>query len=206
MLRFKIVAFLLLLGIANSYSQEDIVKKIRQVYLDYNKQISESEAEGLDFHPPRFIIKNVQNRPALGPVNISISYYYDEHNNMEEAEDYASMKNWTVVRKVIYTESMPSYTDYKEVLYDKKGNLLFYYVKSTGHDCGEKRFYFNKSKLIKVKFNPITDEQCSNDEKFPSFTRYAGKLNKDDLDWEKWILKSAQSHKEVLDKLYNSTQ
>ncbi|NJO91542.1 MAG: hypothetical protein HC831_23210 [Chloroflexia bacterium] len=187
-------------------SQEDIVKKIRQTYIDYNKQITDSEAEGLDYLPPCFKINNVQNRPALGPVNISVTYYYDEYSNAEEAESYAELKNWVTLRKAVYTEGMPSYTDYKEMLYDEKGNLLFYYVKSTGYECSEKRFYFDKGKLIKIAFNPFKDEQCSNEEEFPTFTRYAGKLTKDDLGWEKWIIEKAQKNKQLLNDLYNSTQ
>ena len=206
MFRFKILFFILLFGIVNSYSQEEMVKKIRQVYLNYNKQIKESEAEGLDFLPPKFKITNVQNRPALGPVSINITYYYDGHSNIEEAEGYADMKNWIILRKVVYTEGMPSYTDYKEMLFDEKGNLLFYYVKSTGYDCSEKRFYFNKNKLIKIKFNPIIHEQCSNEEEFPSFARYTNNLTKEDLDWEKWIIKKAHKSKQIAKDLYNSTQ
>ena len=175
MLRFKLLSIALLLGLS-ALTQENIVKKIRQAYINYNKQISEAEIEGLDFHPPCFKVSNVQNRPALGPVNISITYYYDEHSNLEEGEDNAQVKNWAIIRKVIYTEGMPSYTDYKEMLFDEKGNPLFYYIKSTGYNCSEKRFYFDNSKLIKVQFNPIKYEQCSNDEEFPTFTRYTGKL------------------------------
>ncbi len=203
----KILVFSLFsMFISTGFAQEEIVKKIRQTYIDYNKQITDSEAEGLDFLPPHFKINNIQNRPALGPVNISITYFYDEYSNAEEAESYAELKNWTILRKVIYTEGMPSYTDYKEMFYDEKGNLIFYYIKSTGYECSEQRFYFDKGKLIKIKFNPITDEQCSNEEEFPTFTRYAGKLTKDDLNWEKWINEKAQKNKQLLNDLYNSTQ
>jgi hypothetical protein len=206
MYRVILLSILFIFSTIKISSQEEIVKKIRQTYIEYNKQLAESEKEGLDFYPPRFTINNVQNRPALGPVTISITYFYDEHSNAEEAEGYADLKNWVILRKVIYTEGMPSYTEYKETLFDEKGNLLFHYIKSTGYECGEKRFYFNKDKLIKIKVNPITDEQCSNEEDFPVYTKYAEKFTKDDLRWEKWVLNKALKNKQILENLYNSTQ
>jgi hypothetical protein len=203
----KILALsLFFIFISTGFAQEEVVKKIRQTYIDYNKQITDSETEELNYLVPKFKINNVQNRPALGPVNISITYYYDEYSNAEEAESYAEIKNWTILRKVVFTEGMPSYTYYKEMFYDEKGNLLFYYIKSTGYECSEQRFYFDKDKLIKIKFNPITDEQCSNEEEFPTFTRYAGELTKDDLSWEKWIIEKARKNKQILKDLYESTQ
>ena len=203
------IAFLLIACISIttiSNSQENIVKKIRLAYIEYNTEVADAEKEGLEAFPPSFKIKNVQNRPALGPVSISIIYYYDEHSNVEEAEGYIDLKTEIVLRKIVYTEGMPSYTDYKETFYDEKGNLLFHYIKSTGYDCSEKRFYFDKGKLIKVKFNPIIHEQCSNKEESPSFTRYVAKLTKDDLSWEKWITEKSKQNKLILENLYNSTQ
>lgn len=206
MFRFFFLLVFFLFGVIHTKAQEAIVKKIRASYIAYNQKIAEAEKEGLDFYPPRFKITNVQNRPALGPVSINIVYFYDEHSNAEEAESYADLKNTVVLRKIVYTEGMPSYTDYKETLFDEKGHLLFQYEKLTGYECSEKRFYFDKGKLIKIKFNPITNEQCSNEEDFPIYTRYAGQLTKDDLRREKWIFEKAEKNKQTLKSLYGSTQ
>lgn len=200
------VLFILLFTIqANIQSQEDIVKEIRKEYIAYNKFINDAKSEGMNYWPPKVSINTIQNRPALGPVNIEITYYYDEHTNREEVE-LENAKTWSVLRKVVYTESMPSYTDYKEILYDKDGKLLFYYSKLTGFTCGEKRFYFSKDKLIKIKFNPFESKDCSDDNDFPSFTHYKSNLTKDDLDWEKAIVNEAKNHKVALSNIFGSTQ
>ena len=198
------IILLILVFSVNSFSQEEDVKKIREEYVKYNKLISDYESEGLSYFPPRFSIKTIQNRPALGPVNFDFTYYYDENTNIDEVDNPDLAKTWAIIRKVVYTEGMPSYQDYKEILYDEKGELLFYYSKLTGNTCGEKRFYFQNGKLIKIKFNPITHEDCSDDNDFPEFTRYAGKLTKDDIDWQKWILKDADDHKNTLLRLYDA--
>jgi len=99
---------------------------------------------------------------------------------------------------------MPSFTDYREFFYDGKGNILFYYSKLTGYICGEKRMYFDKGKLIKIKFNPIESKDC--EEKLPDFTRSSGKFTKDDLDWEKWILKIAAFHTKAFLNMFETMQ
>lgn len=203
MFRFIFPCLVLLSSALFAKAQEDVVTKIRQSYNTYNQLIVGSNEEGLEYFPPHFEVKSTQNRPALGPVNISISYYYSEISDEEEPDWY---RNEAIIRKVVYKESMPSYTDYQEFFYDENGKLIFYYSKLTGYSCGEKRLYFDNEKLIKIKFNPLTGEDCLSDEKFPEFTRLSGKLTKDDLDWEKWTIKKAGRHQNALINLFKSTQ
>jgi hypothetical protein len=191
------------------FAQEETVKIIRQDYLDYNKKLQESESGGINFMTSPFKIKTVQVRPALGPVDIEISYYFDEVTNTTEIEDTNVHNTQGTLRKIVYKESMPSYTDYREVFFDAKGNLQFYYSKLSGYTCGEKRMYFNLNKMIKIKFNPIEGSECvagTTEDKFPDFVRYSGKFNKDDLDWEKWILKYSGFHKKAFLNLFESLQ
>lgn len=186
------------------FSQEETVKEIRKIYIDYNKKIEDAKNEGVNYLPTKIEVSTIQNRPALGPVSFNITYFYDEHTNIDE--NYDVMKNWAIIRKVIYKEGMPSYTDYKEILFDENGNLIFFYSKLSGYTCGEKRFYFDKNKLVKVKFNPFENEDYMGENDFPSFTRYGNNLNKDDLDWQKAILEEAAHHKKAFEHLYESTQ
>jgi len=190
-------------------AQEETVKKIRQDYLEYNKKLQDSETEDGYFGSVPFKFETIQMRPALGPVNISLSYYYDEETKDSENDDTNNRNSIGTLRKIIYQESMPSYTEYREFFFDYKGALQFYYSKLTGYSCGEKRFYFDKVKLIKVKFNPLEGENCIEavgEDKFPDFTRYPGKFTKDDLDWEKWILNHIAYHKKAFQNLFESLQ
>lgn len=200
-----ILAILLVNSLLLLIGQEEAVTKIRKVYTEYNKQIDDYLAEDLDFMPARYEVKTTQNRPALGPVQMNFTYYFDEITKENvEGEEY-DPNSEAILRKVVYTESMPSFNDYREFFYDEKGQLLFYYSKLTGYTCGEKRFYFDKGKLIKVKFNPITGANCD-DEKFPDFTRSTGKFTQDDLDFERWILKVDDSHTKAFLNMFEVSQ
>jgi len=185
-------------------AQEEIVTKIRKSYTDFNQQIENFKAEGLDYMPAKYEIKTVQNRPALGPVDIRFTYFFDEFTNEKDEEDLSKRNTNGFLRKVVYSESMPSFTDYREFFFDEKGSLLFYYSKLTGYTCGEKRFYFDKGKLIKVKFNPIEAKDC--EDRLPDFTRNTGKFTKDDMDWEKWIIKLAGNHTKAFLNLFELSQ
>lgn len=203
MIKVYLFSLFFALFVNTLFAQDDVIFAIRQEYNDYSKLIENSKEEGLDFFPPGFEINTVQNRPALGPVAIKITYYYTEIGDEEEPDWY---KNQAVIRKVIYIESMPSYKDYREFFYNESGQILFYYSKLTGYSCGEKRLYFSNGKLIKIKFNPLEGADCIGDEKFPDFTRLTGKLTKDDLDWEKWVLDKAKIHVKAIENLYKGTQ
>jgi hypothetical protein len=200
-----IVLNLLIFSILNLSAQEEIVTKIRKAYTEYNTQLEKYKAEGTDFLPAKYEINTVQNRPALGPVQVKFSYYFDEVTKEVVGEEPDILSTEGFLRKVVYFESMPSFIDYREFFYDEKGNIIFYYSKLTGYTCGEKRFYFDKGKMIKIKFNPITDKDCG-DEKFPDFTRTTGKFTKDDLDWEKWVLKVASYHNKAFLNMFETTQ
>jgi len=209
MQKISLILIILFLSTFVMKAQEEIVKKIRQDYLDYNKKLEHLESgESLYITAP-FKIKTTQIRPALGPVNIEIAYYFDEETKVLDAENPDNMNTTGTLRKLIYTESMPSFTDYREIFFDNKGNLLFYFSKLTGNTCGEKRMYFNVSKLIKIKFNPLDTKECPEEDggyQLPDFTRYTGKFTKEDLDWEKWILKYAGYHKKSFQNLFESLQ
>jgi hypothetical protein len=192
-----------------TWAQEELVTKIRKTYTDYNNELEQYMSEGLDFMPQVFRIKTVQMRPALGPVEIEISYFFDEQTLETENPDNNSRNTKGVLRKIVYKEAMPSFTEYRELFYDTSGKLLFYYAKSTGSICGEKRVYFNQLKMVKIKFNPVTGKECP-DENDPfrlmDFTRYPGKYTKDDLEWEKWILGYAGTHAKAFQNLFLSLQ
>jgi hypothetical protein len=198
-----ILCFLFVSSLIILNAQEEIVTKIRKSYTDFNQQLENYKAEGLDYMPAKYEIKTIQNRPALGPVDIRFTYFFDEFTN-ENEEDLGKRNTKGFLRKVVYSESMPSFTDYREFFFDEKGSLLFYYSKLTGYTCGEKRFYFDKGKLIKVKFNPIEAKDC--EDKLPDFTHNTGKLTKDDMDWEKWIIKVAGNHTKAFLNMFELSQ
>lgn len=209
MQKISLILIILFLSTFVMKAQEEIVKKIRQDYLEYSKKLEMSESGEIVNVTAPFKIKTTQIRPALGPVNIEIEYFFDEETKAEESEHMEIRNTTGMLRKVVYTESMPSFTDYREIFFDGKGNLVFYFSKLTGNTCGEKRMYFNVSKLIKIKFNPLDTKECPEEDggyQLPDFTRYTGKFNKEDLDWEKWILKYAGYHKKSFQNLFESLQ
>ncbi len=200
-----ILTILLVNSLLVLIAQEEKVTQIRKLYTDYNLQVEKYKSEGLDFSPASYEIKTVQNRPGLGPVKINFTYYFDEFSKENvEGESY-DPNTEGILRKVVYTESMPSFTDYREFFFNEKGNLLFYYSKLTGYTCGEKRFYFEKGKLIKVKFNPLDGKNCNGDQ-LPDLMHNSGKFTQDDLDFEKWILKVADNHTKAFLNMFESAQ
>jgi hypothetical protein len=193
----------------SAFTQEEIVNQIRQVYIQYNKHIEDLESGPGAGPTSPFKIKTVQVRPAMGPVDIEISYYFDEITRPGNNENMDTRNTTGTLRKVVYSESMPSFTDYREIFFDAKGNLMFYYSKLTGSTCGEKRIYFKLGKMIKIKFNPLGPPACPDGDdpySLPDFTRFPGKFTKDDLDWEKWVLKYAGNHKKAFIGLFESLQ
>jgi hypothetical protein len=209
MKRAKILFFILIFCTYHVSAQEETVKKIRQDYIDYNKKLEQIELGETNYVTSPFKIKTIQVRPALGPVDIEISYYFDEETKELETENMDLRNTLGTLRKVMIKEYMPSFTDYREIFFDAKGNLMFYYSKLTGNTCGEKRMYFNLGKMIKIKFNPLGEADCPKENdgyQLPDYTRYTGKFTKDDLDWEKWILKYAGFHKKAFQNLFESLQ
>jgi hypothetical protein len=203
----KTLTICLILALAfSTFSQEEVVKKIREEYEKYTKVIEELQQGNSNNFISPFNIKTTQVRPGLGPVTIEMTYYFDEKEKYSEPDHMDVPKHEGIIRKVVYTESMPSFTEYREFFYDPKGNFLFYYMKTNGYTCGENRLYFNNLKLIKIKSNPIDDAETEGmvTTKLPDYTRYAGKFTKDDLITEKAIIKQASHYKNVFRNLYDS--
>jgi hypothetical protein len=188
-------------------SQEEIVNRIRDEYVNYGKIIEDIQQGNINNYISPFNIKTTQIRPGLGPVTIEMTFYFDEKEKYSEPDHMDVPLYEGTIRKVVYTESMPSFTEYREFFFDAKGNFLFYYKKITGYVCGEERLYFNNSKLIKIKSNPLEEKDCPEDmvmSKLPDYTRYTGKFTKGDLIFEKGIIKQATHYKNVFQNLYDS--
>jgi hypothetical protein len=203
----KTFTFCLLLTFAfSAFSQEEVIIRIREEYEKYSKFIEDLQQGNSNNYISPFSIKTTQIRPGLGPVTIEMTYYFDENEKYSEPDHMDEPEREGIIRKVIYTESMPSFTEYREFFYDPKGNFLFYYMKITGYTCGENRLYFNNLKLIKIKSNPINDAETEVmvTRKLADFTRYTGKFTKEDLILEKAITKQAANYKNVFRNLYDS--
>ncbi|MFN8258217.1 MAG: hypothetical protein U0W24_21190 [Bacteroidales bacterium] len=192
--------FICFLSFSNLHAQEEIITKIRKVYNEYNSKLEADKASGMEFLPNRYEIKNIQNRPGLGPVNVNINYFFDETTTGNFADE--NTETTSTLRKVVTIQSAPSFNDYTEFFYSENGQLLFCYSKLTGYFCGEKRFYFDKGKMIKIKFNALDVAGC--EDKQNEFTRTTGSYTKEDLNWEKWVIKIAQNHSVAFKNLFES--
>jgi hypothetical protein len=202
MKKISIIIIFLFLCILSLKSQEDAVKEIRNIYNNYQK-IIEGTDDGI--YQLKFKVSTIQIEGGIGPVEINNDYYYDESTYTDEPEGEDNFKYKSVLRKVEVKEETVSYSKYVEYCFDKKGNLIFYFVRYTGYSCGEERYYFKNEKLIKATSKPITSEKChllDESDKYKKFTHYKAQFTKDDLFREKMISNNAKTHIIAFKNLY----
>lgn len=79
-----------------------------------------------------------------------------------------------------------------EYLFSTEGELLFHYMKDEGFTGGERRFYFYKGQLIRVKINPTIESDSG------PLARYQASqsFSKRALELAEEIKKKAISHRE----------
>lgn len=151
----KVIVFSLVMFLINgACAQESEIKKIREMYNSYNQKISE---QGNDLQPElplKIVIKSGITERAVGPVEKSVTFYYDRKENVENSKfSYAD-----ILRKIILIDEA-SWKSYTEFLFDEKGKLVFAYSKHDGYiyDCREERYYFKSGELIRIILNTNPD-------------------------------------------------
>lgn len=123
--------------------------KIRDRYAEIQKWISD------EFLTPAVVTTSV-NRPAIGPQNTTINFYW---NNMS-SESYEGDGEDYVVNRVLYFVTVEyniaaSVNYHIEYLYNDKAELIFcFYQEATSYDTKfiEIRYYYDCSKLIKHSY------------------------------------------------------
>ena len=164
--KFFLFAFLILMTASGAFAQtvEQQVTKIRQLYVDTNKQIDEGlkdKTSGL--HYAAWTIGGVRDGrqwSGVGTMHSTDEFYFDcEPGRIEECGADARK----LVRKIVssYTGAADLKTR-NEYLFTKTGELVFVFTSeltNVGEDnidvrkTAEQRFYFSKGKLIRVNRN-----------------------------------------------------
>jgi len=170
----KIATMFFLFATSNiiAFSQDSEVKKIRDAYYAYNEKINEQGDEISSNLPLKIVIKNIRNVSPVGPIEKTVTMYYDYKDIIVGPEFF--------LRKVIITEE-GVYQNYIELFFDEQSQLIFSFLKHTGCHipCGESRLYFSDKKLIQVIYalNKDYDDKSACEEG----TRKGSALTKADI-------------------------
>ena len=154
------------------FSQDAEVKKIRELYYAYNEKIHEQGDEISSNLPLKIVMQSKRNVSPVGPVDKTVTMYYD-YRDITLGAEY-------ILRKVIITE-VAVYENYIELFFDEQSQLIFSYLKHIGCHipCGESRMYFSENKLIQV-INTI-NKDYGDDAACEGGTRKGSALTKADI-------------------------
>ncbi len=193
------LVIVLLFSILYASSQESEIKKIREIYNDYNNKI---ELQGEDSNPElpmKFVIQSTVTERGVGPVARTMTMYFDRTEKDDNSFTYTDK-----LRKLIIIEEA-SFRYYTEMLFDDNEKLMFCYVHYTGffETCSEKRFYFKNDELIRVVFNKNKDAQIIEEDEEPcnEGTRDLEKLTHEDKKLAGFIKRTAENYKKAFQYL-----
>lgn len=139
----------------HSVAQNNTIETIRTTYADVQRRINEE-----DFVYNTIEVNNSRMVRAIGLQNIKTKLYYDEdEKHIENSADVDFIYTFTLRKVEIYYNVIVT-NMYKEYVFDKKGNLLFHFIKTEGIQCGERRYYFDGDKLIRIHSKGIDNKPC----------------------------------------------
>ena len=145
----KKILFTVALFLSAMAAQAQSTPEMKKDVADIRKMYAEAkqEMEGLDnmeregLPPNKTVFSSNYNESGTGPTKEVISYYhrgaYDEEADMPFQRPFFIMRKFNVAA----TEH------YQEFLYDKEGNLKFFFEKNPD---GETRYYFCRSDVYNV--------------------------------------------------------
>jgi hypothetical protein len=142
-----IVLLVSLMGIMPVHGSEAKIKEIRDRYNAISENI---EQEELLHHEIAF--KTLV--PGIGFQVTHMRFYYEFLQDGETGEILES----PLIKVTLDYMIAASVSMYIEYVFNEAEELIFYYLKAGGSECGEKRFYFDKEKLIKVKISSLGEE------------------------------------------------
>jgi len=183
------------LFMAAACAQESEIKKIRQMYNDFNNQIKQIDEGSFENVPLKIEIKSTVNERALGPVTKSVTMYYDRRETLRNNNFVYSSH----IRKIEVREES-STISYTEFFFDPSENLIFSFYKHDGYmsECNERRYYFKDGNLIRTILN--SNPHAANSKDCNAGTRDSGKLTQDDKKDAGIVKVSAASYIELFRK------
>jgi hypothetical protein len=140
--------------------------------------------------------------PGIGYQNTNILFYYEFFQEEETIEVYESLAKITIDYNIAASAMF-----YIEYLFDEKEQLIFHYYRAGGYECGERRHYFDKEKLIKAKSNPLV-EDCVDSEFTTEYEYYERMENftEEDLENGQKIMKKAKEYKKMFEHIVEIEQ
>lgn len=148
----KIIFLVSLIVPVSLLSSEADIKEIRERYNVVSKDI---EREDLLHHEIAFRTLV----PGIGFQHTTMRFYYEFLQDGETGEILES----PLIKLTLDYMIAASVSFYVEYLFDEQEEVIFYYLRAEGYECGEKRFYFNGEKLIKMKINALGEEYIESD-------------------------------------------
>ncbi len=148
---------LLLLSIFILNAQEQDITKIKQLYNDAQENIAYQKNGDIPEDNIHLVIN--QNMPALGPQTYDYNFYFTLDYSEEEPGEYFHTlcfvnRSFNFAQSAFY---------YEEFLYDKNGDLVFYFLRMKAAFCFELRCYFKDENLIKILIKEVnSDGDCEN--------------------------------------------
>ncbi len=183
--------FVPLLGFFPVFGSEAKVQEIRNRYNAISEKI---EQEELLHHEISF--KTLV--PGIGFQFTTIRFYYEFLQDDETGETLES----PLIKITLDYMIAASVSFYIEYLFNDAEELIFHYLKAEGLECGEKRFYFDQEKLIKIKISSL-GEECVESEAGYIYEDYerTKDFSVEDYVKAKKIVKKAQSYSEFFDEM-----
>jgi hypothetical protein len=145
---FFSISFSFLLAI--NVSAQSAIEDIRAHYKTIGKQIATCKQKKIDKPCSLYSNMCITNAGDLswrasGNHKKEVQFWYEDSPRYC---DECGKEGINVLKKVISSEQTGLTTTYKEWLY-KAGNLIFYYIKISGEQTEEYRYYYQNDKLIK---------------------------------------------------------
>lgn len=143
---FSLILVLFVLPLS---AQSDAVKKIRTKYYETAAYIqSMKDGEKMNYH---FSLTADHVLPGTGSQTQQIDFYFKS----TEADEEGNYEYILLQVNRSYNISA-SYRVYEEFLFDDN-NLVFYFERVTGVECGEKRMYFEHDRIVDLQTKTLPD-------------------------------------------------
>jgi hypothetical protein len=137
--------------------------KIKEIRDRYNEISVKIEHEELLHHEIAF--KTLV--PGIGLQFTTMRFFYEFLQDGETGEILKS----SLIKITFDYMIAASVGLYVEYLFNDAEEVIFYYLRAEGQECGEKRFYFDNEKPVKVKINSL-GEKCIEDNAGYIFENY----------------------------------
>lgn len=129
--------------------------------------------------------------PGIGLQFTTMRCYYEFLQDGETGEVLES----PLIKVTLDYMIAASVSFYIEYVFDEAEEVIFYYLRAEGAECGERRFYFDDEKLIKVKSNSL-GEACNEGDAGYIYEEYekTKQFNAEDYARGKQIVKKAAAY------------